>query len=210
MGYPQDALADEEELLLHHHPHWKMLILPAVTFIVATAVAGFGIGVASARLDGTSSTVVIIVIAALWAVVVGWRCVAPLISWKCTHFIVTDRRVLIRQGVITHSGIDIPMGRISNVQFRHGLLDRMLGTGTLIIASASDDPLEFDDIPRVQRVHSLLYQQVFDSQTYDSRGLGSRRDETGDYRRSDPDEFDGGEEPIPDTGRPGWRAGRRR
>lgn len=195
MGYPQDALADEEELLLHHHPHWKMLVLPAVTFIVATAVAGFGIGLASAKVDGSGATIATGVILLMWALLVGWRCVAPLISWKCTHFIVTDRRVLIRQGVITHSGIDIPMGRISNVQFRHGLVDRMLGTGTLIIASASDDPLEFDDIPRVQRVHSLLYQQVFDSM---------------DVRRAGGDPVDSGEISDSDGARPGWRAGRRR
>lgn len=195
MGYPQDALADEEELLLHHHPHWKMLVLPAVTFILTTAVAGFLVGLSSARLDGSSATITTIVVALVWAIVVGWRCVAPLISWKCTHFIVTDRRVLIRQGVITHSGIDIPMGRISNVQFRHGLVDRMLRTGTLIIASASDDPLEFDDIPRVQRVHSLLYQQVFDSM---------------EVRRAGPDAFESSEVSESDGARPGWRAGRRR
>ncbi|AYJ49241.1 PH domain-containing protein [Rhodococcus sp. P1Y] len=195
MGYPQDALADEEELLLHHHPHWKMLLLPAVTFILFTAVSGFLIGLASAKADGTSATALMIAVALVWVIVVGWRCVAPLISWKCTHFIVTDRRVLIRQGVITHSGIDIPMGRISNVQFRHGLLDRMLGTGTLIIASASDDPLEFDDIPRVQRVHSLLYQQVFDSM---------------EFRRPGADPFDSADASDTEGSKPGWRAGRRR
>ncbi|MBY6412482.1 PH domain-containing protein [Rhodococcus sp. BP-252] len=196
MGYPQDALADEEELLLHHHPHWKMLVLPALTFIAVTAVAGFAIGVISARLDGTAATVASIVTAVIWVIVVGWRSVAPLISWQCTHFIVTDRRVLVRQGVITHSGIDIPMGRISNVQFRHGLVDRMLGTGTLIIASASDDPLEFDDIPQVQRVHSLLYQQVFDS-------LEVRRDAVYADEPNDGDDVDG-------AVKRGWRAGRRR
>lgn len=195
MGYPQDALADEEELLLHRHPHWKMLVLPAFTFIVLTAIAGFLIGIASARLSGTGLTIALIAVLVVWAALFGWRCVAPLVSWKCTHFIVTDRRVLIRQGVITHSGIDIPMGRISNVQFRHGFVDRMLGTGTLIIASASDDPLEFDDIPQVQRVHSLLYQQVFDSM---------------EYRRSGPEAFDMSDEPSPESAKSGWRAGRRR
>ncbi len=46
---------------------------------------------------------------------------------------------------------------------RHGLSDRLLRTGTLIIESASQDPLEFHDIPRVERVHSLLYHEVFDT-----------------------------------------------
>lgn len=200
MGYPQDALADEEELLLHHHPHWKMLVLPAVTFILVTAVAGFASGMISARLDGSAATIASLFTAAVWAGVLAWRSLAPLITWKCTHFIVTDRRVIVRQGVLTHSGIDIPLGRISNVQFRHGLVDRMLGTGTLIIASASDDPLEFDDIPGVQRVHSLLYQQVFDE-------LETRRDSRYGY---DP-EGEIADDPIDDGAtRPGWRAGRRR
>ncbi|MBY4128714.1 PH domain-containing protein [Rhodococcus fascians] len=199
MGYPQDALADEEDLLLHHHPHWKMLILPSITFVLVTGVAGVALGVSSARLQSTAADIATIATAVVWAAIVGWRCLIPVITWKCTHFIVTDRRVLIRQGVLTHSGIDIPMSRISNVQFRHGLLDRMLGTGTLIIASASDDPLEFDDIPHVQRVHSLLYQQVFDSM---------------EYRRESVHGREAAFESMPDDSavesKPGWRAGKRR
>lgn len=179
MGYPDDALAADEELLLHRHPHWKMLVLPALTLVVGTAVAGFVGGLAQDRLEGSARTVVLLIVLLGWLAVVGWRCFAPLITWKSTHFIVTDRRVLIRQGVFTHSGIDIPMGRISNVQFRHGLIDRMMGTGTLVIASAADDPLEFDDIPDVQRVHSLLYHQVFDAMQLqhrddDARDFGGR------------------------------------
>jgi membrane protein YdbS with pleckstrin-like domain len=199
VGYPQDALADEEELLLHRHPHWKMLILPSITFVLATGLAGVALGVAGARLESTAADVATIAALVVWAAIVGWRCLVPLVSWKCTHFIVTDRRVLVRQGVLTHSGIDIPMSRISNVQFRHGLLDRMLGTGTLIIASASDDPLEFDDIPQVQRVHSLLYQQVFDYMDF-------RRESVHDRDRA----FEPMADEAPAESKPGWRAGKRR
>lgn len=161
MGYPEDALAADEELLLHRHPHWKMLIVPVAIFLLTTAVAGFLLGVAGTRLEGGAAVVLTVAVLVLWVVFVGWRCAAPFVRWLTTHFIVTDRRVLVRQGVVTHTGIDIPMGRISNVQFRHGLLDRILRTGTLVIVSAADDPLEFDDIPDVQRVHALLYQQAF-------------------------------------------------
>ncbi|MET8422340.1 PH domain-containing protein [Nocardia sp. NPDC004860] len=162
MGYPEEALAPEEVLLLHRHPHWKMLFWPAVTFILVTALAGFAAGVTARNTGGTLQTGLLLGILALWLGIVVWRSLAPLIRWKSTHFIVTDRRVLIRQGVLTHTGIDIPMNRISNVQFRHGLFDRMLGTGTLIIGSSSEDPLEYDDIPHVQQVHAMLYHQVFD------------------------------------------------
>jgi uncharacterized membrane protein YdbT with pleckstrin-like domain len=164
MGYPEDALAPDENLLLHRHPHAKMLIVPVIVFLLATAVAGFLVGLAQTRLDSGASVVLVVAVLVLWAILVGWRCLVPLIRWLTTHFIVTDRRVLVRQGVITHSGIDIPMGRISNVQFRHGLVDRLLRTGTLVVVSAADDPLEFDDIPDVQKVHTLLYRTAFDVQ----------------------------------------------
>ncbi|MFX0580336.1 PH domain-containing protein [Nocardia nepalensis] len=169
MGYPEEVLAPDEQLILHRHPHWKMLFWPIVTLIVATALAGFAGGFISRKAEGEARSVLLIVVLVVWLGILLWRCVAPIVSWKSTHFIVTNRRVLIRHGVLTHTGIDIPMSRISSVQFRHGLFDRLLGTGTLIIGSSSEEPLEYDDIPQVQRVHALLYHQVFE-QSRDNLG----------------------------------------
>ncbi|MFH5210909.1 PH domain-containing protein [Antrihabitans sp. NCIMB 15449] len=192
MGYPDDALAGDEQLLLHRHPHWKMLFLPALTFIVATALSGFLLGLVQNELTGTAQTAALIAIAVVWVGILCWRTLPPLLRWRTTHFIVTDRRVLIRHGILTHTGIDIPMGRISNVQFRHGLFDRMLGTGTLIIGSASEDPLEFDDIPKVESVHSLLYHQVFDaSNIYRGSDRASDRDRSRDFDDDPGSEFGG-------------------
>lgn len=67
---------------------------------------------------------------------------------------------MFRTGVFTKTGIDIPLARINSVQFRHDLIDRMFRTGTLIVESASDEPLEFDDIPRVESVHRMLYDEL--------------------------------------------------
>jgi hypothetical protein len=44
------------------------------------------------------------------------------------------------------------------VHFRQSVLERMLGCGTLSVESASDEPLDFEDIPGVQQVYGLLYQ----------------------------------------------------
>lgn len=163
MGYPEEVLAPDEELILHTHPHWKMLLGPIATLVVATAVAGFLGGLVWRAVDPGIRSVLLIVILAVWLALLAWRCVGPVLSWKTTHFIVTDRRVLVREGIVTHSGIDIPMSRISSVQFRHGLIDRMFGTGELIIGSSSEEPLEYADIPRVEQVHALLYHQVFEA-----------------------------------------------
>lgn len=159
MAYPDDLLVSGEDVVLHQHPHWKMVVGPVVVLLVTVAAAGFLASYVGHR-PWAQWAWLGIGLAAL--VVVGRFTLLPVLRWRTTHFVVTTRRVLVRQGVFSRSGIDIPMRRINSVQFRHNLLQRMLGCGTLMIESASDEPLEFDDIPHVERVHALLYHEVAD------------------------------------------------
>jgi uncharacterized membrane protein YdbT with pleckstrin-like domain len=162
VGYPDNVLADDERVVLHRHPHWKRLASPVLVLILTTAIAAFGLGaVAQTAWDQTAKNVVSAVIGTIWLIVVGWLTFWPYLNWLTTHFVITDRRVMFRHGLLTRAGIDIPLARINSVEFRHRLIDRMLRTGTLIVESASQDPLEFYDIPRVEQVHSLLYHDVF-------------------------------------------------
>jgi len=164
VGYPDSVLAGDERVVLHRHPHWKRLVGPVFVLLLATAVAGFGLGAVNRMTwEQPAKNIVMIVIGVIWLILIGWLVAWPLLNWRSTHFVITDRRVMFRHGVMTRSGIDIPLARINSVEFRHGLADRVLRTGTLIIESASQDPLEFHDIPRVEQVHSLLYHEVFDT-----------------------------------------------
>ena len=164
MGYPDSVLAADEQVVLHRHPHWKRLIGPVLALLVCSAAAAFtAAAVSRAGWDPRARQVVSAVIGAIWLVLVVWLAVRPFLAWKSTHFAITDRRVMYRYGVLSRTGIDIPLARINSVEFHHGLLDRMVRAGTLIIESASQDPLEFYDIPQVEQVHSLLYHEVFDT-----------------------------------------------
>jgi uncharacterized membrane protein YdbT with pleckstrin-like domain len=186
VGYPDNVLAGDEQVVLHRHPHWKRLISAVLVLLIATGVAVFLTAVIAQSSwtqswNQTAKYVLYGVIWVIWLVVVIWLSLWPFLNWVTTHFVITDRRVMFRHGVLTRSGIDIPMARINSVEFRHGLIDRMLRTGTLIIESASQDPLEFNDIPEVERVHSLLYHEVFDTlggEESDSRSRGRRPQRT--------------------------------
>ncbi|MCR6704162.1 MAG: PH domain-containing protein [Cellulomonas sp.] len=162
MAYPMDVLTDDEVVVVHKHPHIKALIGPGLVLLVVTALAAWGLlwSTGDTVADSTA-TVVGVAAGVVWLAAFAWF-VVKFVSWRTTHFVITDKRVMFRQGVITRSGIDIPVLRINSVQFRHGLIDRILRTGTLIVESASDDPLEFDDIPRVEQVHALLYARLDD------------------------------------------------
>jgi uncharacterized membrane protein YdbT with pleckstrin-like domain len=159
VAYPDELLVTGEEIVIHRHPHWKMLIRPVLVLLVVVGIVSY-----LAALVGTQTW-------ASWAWlalgVVGLGLVIrftlmPVIRWRTTHFVVTTRRVLVREGLFSRRGMDIPMSRINSVQFRHTLFERLFGVGTLVIESASDEPLEFHDIPGVEEVHTLLYQEVAD------------------------------------------------
>lgn len=144
---------------MHKHPHWKMLVLPVLVLLL---VVGIGSFLAALVRDQPWAVWVWLALAVVGLVLIVWLTLAPVVRWRTTHFVVTTRRVLVREGLISRHGIDIPMSRINSVQFRHTVIERLLGCGTLIIESASDEPLEFADIPSVERVHALLYQEVAD------------------------------------------------
>ncbi|CAM3620473.1 PH domain-containing protein [Kibdelosporangium persicum] len=160
MAYPDDLLSESERVVIHKHPHWKMLLVP---YIVLVVTIGVGIWLAILAQDLSWSTLAFILIGAVGLILIVWLFLAPFVRWRTTHFIVTTDRVMAREGVIKRTGIDIPLSRISSVRFEHGLIDRIVGCGTLIIESSSDEPLEFDDIPQVERVHSLLYREINDN-----------------------------------------------
>lgn len=157
MAYPDDLLVEDEQVVVHRHPHWKMLVVPVVVLLLVVGVASFVAALVSAQSWAPWAW---LGLAVAGLALVGRFTVFPVLRWRTTHFVVTDRRVLVREGVLTRQGMDIPLKRISSVQFRQDLLDRLLGAGTLLIESDSEESLEFDDVPGVRRVHAVLYSEV--------------------------------------------------
>ena len=109
MGYPDNVLAGDEQVVLHRHPHWKRLIGPVLILLLATALASFGAAYVN-TMDWASNakTIVSLVILAVWAVVVGWLTVWPFLTWlsrftpccttKCsTPWTATRRRADVAQ-----------------------------------------------------------------------------------------------------------------
>lgn len=162
MAYPDDLLSENEHVVVHSHPHFKMLIFPVITLIITLGV-GIWLGILAKDATAPWDLISLIAVGAVGLGLVVWLFLAPFVRWRTTHFIVTTDRLIAREGVIKRTGIDIPLSRINSVRFEHGLLDRVFGCGTLVIESASDEPLKFEDIPKVERVHTVIYREVNDN-----------------------------------------------
>ncbi len=101
--------------------------------------------------------VVTLVAWVLVAVGVVWYVLRPFLVWASASYTFTDRRLITRTGVLTRRGHDIPLSRISDVASELGLVDRMLGCGTLIISDASTHgSVRLPDIPHVEDTQRRL------------------------------------------------------
>ena len=62
-------------------------------------------------------------------------------------------------GDVLRSGRDMPISRVNDVTFEHGgLLERMLGCGTLTVESAGErGQLVMRDVPKVEEVQRDVY-----------------------------------------------------
>jgi uncharacterized membrane protein YdbT with pleckstrin-like domain len=158
----EDSLTEGEHLVLRLHPHWKTLLGPILILILVVAAAlallivlpsGSGAGI-----GGLAVGAVAVVVIVIWFVV-------PLLRWRTTSYELTNRRLRLRSGILSRSGRDFPLIRISDVSFSHGLIDRLLGCGRLVVESAGEHgQLVLSEIPTVEKVQATLFQLVEDEQ----------------------------------------------
>jgi uncharacterized membrane protein YdbT with pleckstrin-like domain len=158
MAYPTKLLAADEKLLHDLHPHWKALVSPVVTLVLALGVGGF---VAAAIPDGDRQGLGRLAVLVVVLLVVVFYALWPFLKWITTHFVITDRRVLVRTGVFARTGRDIPLSRINDITFSHTFLERLLGCGTLVVESAGErGQVTLHEVPRVEQVQRELYDLV--------------------------------------------------
>jgi uncharacterized membrane protein YdbT with pleckstrin-like domain len=157
-----DSLTEGENFVLQLHPHWKTLLRPILILIVVVAAALTGLILLSSHRHLGIAKVVIGVVAVVAIVI--WF-VVPLLRWRTTTYELTTRRLRLRSGILARSGRDFPLIRISDVSFSHGLIDRLLGCGRLVVESAGEHgQLVLNEIPRVEHVQATLFQLVEDEQ----------------------------------------------
>jgi uncharacterized membrane protein YdbT with pleckstrin-like domain len=158
VAFPQRLLADDENVVLDMHPHWKRLLVPALLVPVVVGVATYLLFLVPA---GSVRTPLRWAIVAVGVVVLVRFSVWPFVSWQTTNYVLTNRRVVIRRGVFARSGRDIPLTRVNDVSFEHSLLDRLLRCGTLTIESAGErGQVVLPEVPDVELVQREVYRCV--------------------------------------------------
>jgi uncharacterized membrane protein YdbT with pleckstrin-like domain len=156
------GLSEGEHLVLKMHQHWKTVLRPM--FILAATVVALLVLLllVPATRDSAGGR---LAIGAVALVIVILFVAVPLLRWRTTSYELTNRRLRLRSGILTRTGRDFPLTRISDVSFAQSVLDRLLGCGRLVVESPGEHgQLVLTEIPNVQDVQATLFQLVEDEQ----------------------------------------------
>jgi uncharacterized membrane protein YdbT with pleckstrin-like domain len=151
MPFPRRLRIPDEQLVLDLRPHPIALVMPTLVTIVGFVAASW----LTAKTDVADWVwwVLFVILLVLYPV-------PKLIAWLTSNFAVTSDRVIHRQGFIAKRSMEIPLEAINDVRFEQGILDRMVGAGTLVISSASEFGRNtFDDIRHPEAVQKVIYEQ---------------------------------------------------
>ncbi len=153
-------LSEGERSVLLLHPHWKILLRPTLILLAVAAAAAVLLVMIPQGSYANSGRIAVGVIAVVVAVAFFG---IPFLRWQTTTYEVTTRRVRLRRGILSRSGRDFPLARVSDISFEQGPIDRLLGCGQLIVESAGEHgQLVLTEIPQVKKVQAILFQLVED------------------------------------------------
>jgi uncharacterized membrane protein YdbT with pleckstrin-like domain len=165
MPFPMKNLNDGERMLLDVHPHWWFYGPSAMFLFGSLVVTTFLLGKASGFLETLVrylGVATIIVAAALLIV--------EAVKWRTTYFVVTDQRLIDRQGVLSRSGVEIPIRSVDNVNFTQSIFERLLGVGKIVIESGGKEGQQvIPYVARPEEVQKIIHGAIHEMR--DSSGF---------------------------------------
>ena len=155
MALPRRFLNDDEELLAELRPHWIFLFGPLFTSIGVWA-ALIVLVILWQKAPGWTNYPILII-----ALIPGLWLLGRVVRWRSYVVALTSTRILVRQGILGRDTVQLRLQRITEVNIRQELIERMLGTGSLIIdVQGEDDSLTLEYMRKPAVVQRVINSQI--------------------------------------------------
>ncbi|MER7072603.1 PH domain-containing protein [Terrabacter sp. NPDC000476] len=183
-----------ERLVTAVRAHWTKLAEP-----VASLLAGFVVAVwVDSNVTRSTQTIGTIVWWLFFVLLA--RLVWCVIDWSQHWFVATDKRLLLRYGLISHKVAMMPLQKVTDMSYVRSIPGQFLGYGKFVLESAGQDQAlrEIKWVPDPDQTYRDICAEIFHIEP-SSRPAGSVG--SGDF--GDPEDFDD----IGDIGGPGGSGG---
>jgi membrane protein YdbS with pleckstrin-like domain len=155
MALPRKFLNEDEELLAELRPHWIFLFGPLFTSIAVWAALIVLVVLWQSAPSWTNYPFLIL------ALIPGLWLLGRFVRWRSYVVALTSTRILVRQGIMGRDTVQLRLQRITEVNIRQELIERLLGTGSLIIdVQGEDDSLTLEYMRRPAVVQRVINSQI--------------------------------------------------
>jgi membrane protein YdbS with pleckstrin-like domain len=155
MALPRKFLNEDEELLAELEPHWIFLFGPLFTSI-GTWAAIIAILIVWNHAPGWTNYPFLIL-----ALIPGLWLLGRFIRWRSYVIALTSTRILVRQGIFGRDTVQLRLQRITEVNISQTLIERLLGTGRIIIdVQGEDDSLTIEYVRKPAVVQRVINSQI--------------------------------------------------
>ncbi|UBI01949.1 YdbT family protein [Corynebacterium freneyi] len=149
MAFPWDEMDDDEDVLLDVNPAFARLTWPLVELALITGVIWLLIGfidsprIAPGDLAGLRDFLLI-----MWPILVAWRVVKPGLEWLGERFVLTDRRIILRRGLLRPRVVTVDLRSVRGVERRGNVLQ--------VRVSPFGPPMAIRDVPSARKVAKMV------------------------------------------------------
>jgi membrane protein YdbS with pleckstrin-like domain len=147
-------LDDGEEVVVDLRPHWVFLLGPAVLTVVALAVA-----IAVVVRFPKAPVTVAGVLAVMVAIPVIWLA-GRIVRWLGISLVVTTNRLIYRRGVFGRDLVQLRLLRIAEVHCTQTFVERLIGSGRLVVELVGDDPMAIEDVRRPRTLQRVIAREL--------------------------------------------------
>lgn len=126
-------LLDGEELVAAQNQHWASLIAP-----VGMCVGGFVLAVIAGLSAPASMGTLTDLAWRLWFVLLAYAAIRA-IMWRHDWFVATDKRLMLRYGVLKRRVAMMPLAKVTDMSFNRSALGRWFGYGQFVLESAGQE-----------------------------------------------------------------------
>ena len=158
MAWPDRVLGEGEELVLALHPHGRALAGPVLALVLLLGAGGFLLA------ELPPDPAVRWALAVAVALLLLRLCVVPWLRWRGTRLVLTDERLLLRAGVLRSTVRELPLDDVVDVSTERGPLDRLLGSGTLVLSTVDGEPVLLPAVPDVGGVQRQVWELLDEEQ----------------------------------------------
>lgn len=161
MSYIDNNLSSGETVLYRTRLHWIAMFGHFITAFVVT-VAGISLLITSfSKLNdtnGDSGQLAVFGLLLLFAAVV----IVVVAFWKrsATEMAVTNKRVMVKVGLLSRRSTQIMLSKIESVQVDQSVVGRMLSFGTIVIRGVGGTPEPFVKIAHPLEFWNKVQEQI--------------------------------------------------